>query len=334
MHRPAPRRLVLLTSRPRPGSATATVALGVLMLLPFLALSPASAESWADQPGVSATVATAARSTVDRQTVNRARPWPGAKSTGVPAGTRLRPYTGPCTITRTQTIDGVDATGRCDAILVRAANVVISNSLVPRIDATEDGSNSVTVRRSTVRGGDWSDGAIWGYNIVARRVNVTGGQHSFHCAGGCTLVNSWLHAQYNPDGQSYHNNAFISNGGSRMRIHHNRLACTAQVNETNGGCTADLSLFGDFDPIRNVTITNNLFVANPTGISYCLYGGYDPNKPYGEDPTGIVVKDNVFQRGANRKCGVWGPVTSFHPRGTGNTWQGNRWDGGGVVHSG
>jgi hypothetical protein len=251
----------------------------------------------------------------------------------VPTGLKLRKYGGPCTITRPTTISGVDATGRCDAILVRAPGVEIRNSLLPRVDATDGGSSAVTLVRSTILGGTWSDGAIWGYNITARGVEVTGAQHSFHCASNCRVVRSWLHAQYNPAGESYHNNAFISNGGSRMVLRHNRLACTPQVNSTDGGCTADLSLFGDFDPISRVRVIDNLFVANSTGISYCMHAGYNPDKPHGDDPSYIVVKDNVFQRGTNRQCGVWGPVTSFLRNGDGNEWSGNRWEDGRPVRA-
>jgi hypothetical protein len=258
--------------------------------------------------------------------------WPGKANTGVPSGTTLTPYTGPCTITSTQTIVGVDATTKCDAILVKAPNVTLSKSLLPRVDATDGGSSSVTLTDVTVQAGSWSDGAIWGYNITADRVNVSGGQHSVHCASNCTITNSWLHDQYNPSGQSYHNNAFISNGGSQMVVRHNTLHCSALLNSTGGGCSGDLSLFGDFDSISDVTVAGNLFVANNNSISYCLYGGHDPGKRYGSNPTYIRVTDNVFQRGANQKCGVYGAVTSFATGGTGNVWSNNTWDDGGTVN--
>ena len=252
--------------------------------------------------------------------------WPGPDNTGVPAGTTLTRYTGPCTITSTRTLNAVDATN-CDALLIRAPNVVITNSLTPRIDATAADDASVTITDSTVNAGNWTDGAIWGYNFTATRVEVTGGQHSVHCNDNCTLVDSWLHDQYNPDGESYHNNAFISNGGTNMLIRHNTLHCTAILNSTDGGCTADLSLFGDFDPITHVTVDANLFKANNSSISYCAYGGYSPSKPY---PVAeyIVFTNNVFERGPNRRCGVYGPVTGFQSGATGNLWSGNTWDDG------
>jgi hypothetical protein len=266
----------------------------------------------------------------------RKKRWPGKSNTGVPKGTELRPYGGPCTITETTTITEVDATEKCDAILVRAPGVVITKSLLPRVDATDDGSSSVTLKRVRVKAGRWEGGAIWGYNIVARRVNATGGQHTFHCADDCKVVDSWLHNQWNPDGESFHNNAFISNGGRNMVIRHNRLHCTPRLNDTDGGCTADLSLFGDFDPISHVKIDNNLFMPNLSSISYCLYAGWNPGKPYGDNPTHIEVTDNVFRHGKEDdgdegRCGVYGPVTSFKASGEGNVWRGNRWAGGGKV---
>jgi hypothetical protein len=255
--------------------------------------------------------------------------FPDASNTGVPDGKSLSRYTGPCEIRSSVTLDGVDASA-CSAILVRASNVVIRNSLLPRVDATNGGSASVTITDSTVRAGSWSDGAVWGYNITATRLDVTGGQHSFHCASNCTVTDSWLHDQYNPAGGSYHNNAFITNGGSSMVVRHNTLHCTALLNSTNGGCTADVSLFGDFDPVTRVTIDGNLLKANNSSISYCAYGGYQPTKAYAVSNY-IVFTNNVFERGTNRKCGVYGPVTSFQSSATGNQWSNNKWDDGAVL---
>ncbi|GCD91321.1 hypothetical protein [Nocardioides sp. LS1] len=264
-------------------------------------------------------------------TTARAAGWPGPHNTGVPDGTTLRTYKGPCTITSTRTITRVDATTKCDALLIRAPKVIITKSLLPRVDATSAGSSSVTLIDDRVKGGHFTDGSIWGSNIHARRVNVTGGQHTFHCDDNCTVRDSWLHGQWNPDGQGFHNNAFISNGGTNMLVRHNTLHCTSGYNSTDGGCTADLSLFGDFSPISHVTIDHNYFAANNVSNSYCLYGGHDPNKPYGDNPTYITVTDNVFQRGHNKQCGVYGPVTAFRDGGTGNTWSGNHWNDKGAV---
>jgi hypothetical protein len=256
--------------------------------------------------------------------------FPDASNTGVPDGTPLSPYSGPCTISSSVTLTAVDATS-CGGLLIRAANVTISKSLLPRIDATSGSSASVTITDSTVRGGNWSDGAVWGSNFTLVRSEVTGGQHNVHCNDNCTVIDSWLHDQYNPDGQGYHNNAFITNGGSHMVLRHNTLHCTAILNSSDGGCTADVSLFGDFDPVSDVLVENNFLRANDSSISYCAYGGYQPSKPY-PIATQVRYVNNVFERGTNNKCGVFGPVTSFQSGAAGNVWSGNVWDKGGTVN--
>ena len=263
---------------------------------------------------------------------NRATPaaHPDADTTGVPPGTELVPYTGPCTLVETAVLSGVDATGVCPAIVVQAPGVRIEASRVPRVESTAtqvDPTYSVEVVDSDVVAGKWIGGAVWGSNLTVRRSEVTGGQHSVHCGTGCLVEDSWLHDQFNPEGEAAHNNAFISNGGSGMVVRHNTLHCTAELNATGGGCTADLSLFGDFEPVGDVLVEDNLFKANGDSISFCAYGGDAPGKPFPE-ATGIVFRGNVFERGTNGMCGVYGPVTSFNAASAGNVWEDNTWDDG------
>jgi hypothetical protein len=256
--------------------------------------------------------------------------YPDADTTGVPPGTELAPYTGPCTLTETVVLAAVDATGVCPAIVVQAAGVRIESSRVPRVESTAtqvDPTYSVEVVDSEVVAGKWIGGAVWGSNLTVTRTDVTGGQHSVHCGTNCVVEDSWLHDQFNPPGEAAHNNAFISNGGTDMVVRHNVLHCTPELNDTGGGCTADLSLFGDFEPIGDVRVEDNLFKANASSASYCAYGGHAPGKPY-PDATGVVFAGNVFERGANETCGVYGPITSFDPTATGNEWRDNTWDDG------
>ena len=255
---------------------------------------------------------------------------PGEDNTGVPPGTELEPYAGPCTLVETAVLSGVDATGVCPAIVVQAPDVRIEDSRVPRVESTAtqvDASYSVEVVDSEVVAGAWIGGAIWGSNLTVRRVEVTGGQHSVHCGSHCLVEDSWLHDQHNPDGEAAHNNAFITNGGIDMVVRHNTLHCTPTLNATGGGCTADLSLFGDFEPVRDVLVEGNLLKANASSVPYCAFGGDAPGKPYPQ-ATGIVFRDNVFERGTNGTCGVYGPVTSFDPTAPGNAWEDNTWDDG------
>lgn len=267
--------------------------------------------------------------------------WPGPHNTGYPRGlagdTRspvtLAAYNGPCTISTSRTLDKVDATGTCGQILVTSgARLTITNSKVPRLESTHESNlGSIVISDTTVVGGNFSDGSFWGYNLTATRAVITGGQHNVHCNNNCTIVDSWLHDQYNPTGGSYHNNPFISNGGHGMLLRHNTLHCTAILNATDGGCTADLSLFGDFDPIDDVWADKNFLRANNSSISFCAYGGHSPGKPY-PIATRIRYTDNVFERGPNNRCGVYGPVTSFQTTATGNVWSNNRFTDGVIIN--
>ena len=75
-------------------------------------------------------------------------------------------------------------------------------------------------------------------------------------------------------------------------------------------------------------------VHGQSGSAYCAYGGATPDKPYSGDPTNATNQkftNNVFQRGANGKCGTYGPVTSFNKNGAGNVWSSNVWDNGAAV---
>ncbi len=256
--------------------------------------------------------------------------YPDADNTGVPPGTELAAYAGPCTITETVVISAVDATGVCPAIVVQAAGVRIEASRVPRVESTAtqvDPTFSVEVVDSEVVAGEWVGGAVWGNNLTVRRTEITGGAYSVHCGSGCLVEDSWLHDQFNPDGEAAHNNAFLSNGGSDMVVRRNTLHCTPTLNDTDGGCTADLSLFGDFGPIRDVVVEDNLLKANASSASYCAYLGHAPGKSF-PVATGVVVTGNVFERGTNDLCGVYGPVTSYQVGAKGNVWRDNTWDDG------
>ena len=261
--------------------------------------------------------------------------WPSAETTGVPVGVEITAYEGPCTLNSGNSgasvmIDGKDATA-CGILAIYDVDVTITRSIVPVIDRTnEDGS--VDISDSVVTTSGWVGGMLWGSNITATRVDVSGGQHSVHCSDNCTIVDSWLHGQEAPEGEATHNNAFITNGGGTMVVRHNALWCSAEQNAADGGCTADLSLFGDFAPVQDITVDRNLFLATPSG-GYCGSFGYNPSKPFGDNPSAIVVADNVFQRGdatgedGDFVCGYYGSVTSYLDA-NGNMWSNNTYDDG------
>jgi hypothetical protein len=260
--------------------------------------------------------------------------WPDASNTGTPDGVTLTPYpgTGACNITTPNVV--LDArVFNCD-VVVKVAGVKITRSkLNGRLIANTDNNPTaaVVVTDSTIDGQAQETFPTVSYtNITLDRVEVIGGQHSVQCSANCTVTNSWLHDQFLPRASAGHVNAFISNGGHDFVLRHNTLHCTA-LPTNSGGCTADASFFGDFGPIANVTLDNNLFKARSDGAGYCLQAGWNPGKKY-PNPTNVKVTNNVFERGPNNQCGIYGPVTAFKTDAPGAVWTGNVWDNGGPVN--
>lgn len=253
-----------------------------------------------------------------------AKHWPGPENTGPRPGTRFQPYDGPCDI-KEAGVRIVDRVVTC-RLSVTAHDLVISNSRIVRVDVTDSGS--ARVEDSLADSGAWFGPTVGGFNITVLRSDIRGGQHSVQCAGNCLVQDSWLHDQSLPASGAWHNNAFITNGGSRMTLRHNTLACTPENNASDGGCTADLSLFGDFAPLAGIVIEGNLLAATPGG--YCGSFGHNPGKKFGESPAGVRVSGNVFEPGPAGRCGAYGPVTSFLAA-PGNEWIDNVWVSGEAV---
>lgn len=289
----------------------------------------ASADGGPSASATSAVVGLGARATPTSTSKAAPQParsgFPGASNTGVPPGTNLQPYRGPCTITAANTV--IEAKTVTCSLLIRAKNVVIKKSTVAGTIRAEGGGNSLRVEDSEVDGGRGQEHTVGFQNVTVLRSDIQGGQTSVNCYSNCLIQDSWLHGQYLPEGADWHLDAFLSNGGSDIRLIHNTLACDRPSNSNGGGCTANAAIFGDFGPNSNYTFDSNLFVASQD-VSYCLYGGLDAKKPYGTQVQDIVVVNNMFQRGSNGKCGFYGPVTSFDEARGGNVWRDNVWDDG------
>ncbi|WP_248582616.1 hypothetical protein [Nocardioides sp. InS609-2] len=253
--------------------------------------------------------------------------FPDASNTGTPDEQTLTTYTGPATINTAGTVIDGKITGD---LTINAANVTIRNSRVNGVVVmSESGTATVTILDSTINGGTATIGVVGQRNITMRRTEVIGGAHSISCKANCDIQDSWLHAQYMPSSQAVHGDGFLSNGGDNMRVVHNTLACDSRPNNAGGACSSGVALYGDFDPITNVTIDGNYFPESPAG--YCLYGAWD-GKPYGPQTRNLVITNNVFARGASGKCGVYGPVAAIAPSTNGNVFTGNRWDDGAALN--
>jgi hypothetical protein len=255
----------------------------------------------------------------------------------VPKGTVLTNYTGPCTITVANTV--IDSkTVTCSSLLIEATGVTIRNSLLQNVDL-DNGSiptnSSFTIVDSTVVNGAREQcGCVAGHDFTALRVEIRGGNRSSYCQARCVIQDSWLHGQQLQGAQ--HGSGLREEQNTIAR--HDVLVCDYPITNdvTTLGCSSDLTGYPDFAAIKNNTISRNLFLASPT-VSFCSYGGGTNGKPFSSDPTNAtnqVFSENVFQRGGNRKCGAYGPITDFAVGRTGNVWQGNVWDDGTAVQAG
>lgn len=296
--------------------------------LPSAVPSASSSASASPKPKPKTTSKTAARPPSQGS-------WPGAGNTGVPSGTRLAKYSGPCTITKDRAvISGKLIT--CDALLIRARDVRITKSRIAgRVDTTEGTSQSFTLEDSEVDAGIYQGPAVGLTNLTIRRSNIHGGQANVLCYANCDIRDSWLHNPGLADGADWHLNGVLANdthgSGSNVTLIHNTIECNTPQNSAGGGCSGNVSLFADFGPVSNVTIRGNLMGASPD-IAYCLYGG-SSEKKYSSGVRNIVVEDNVFRRGPNRKCGAYGPVTSFDTELPGNRWSNNTWEDGASIQA-
>jgi hypothetical protein len=215
---------------------------------------------------------------------------------------------------------------------IRAHGVVVTRSRITGTVSTYPGSVPRFRLEDSEVDAPVSVTSLGNSDFLVLRSEIQGGNRAIYCQRDCEVRDSWLHGTQIQGAD--HASAVRMEQGSI--IIHNTLACdwlipTAQ----DGGCSADLTGYPDFAPVKNNLIQANLFVANPTGAAFCAYGGASAGKPYSNDPTNatnIVFRDNVFQRGSNRNCAAYGPITDFAVGRSGNVWSGNVWDDGGTVN--
>ncbi|HQZ84293.1 MAG TPA: DUF4082 domain-containing protein [Actinomycetota bacterium] len=252
--------------------------------------------------------------------------WPNAANTGVPSGTSLTPYTGPCTITAANTV--IDAKTVNCVLTIQAANVTITRSRINGgVDLRSASSGaSFTITDSEVHIGDNLNTGLMRANFRATRVEITGGRRSVYCETNCVIQDSWVHDQGGDPGGDAHFSGIRMSQNTTIR--HNTITCEA-LRGPGTGCSAGLTGYGDFAPVQNNLIENNRFIGGNS--TFCAYGGSSPNKPYSSGTRDIRFVNNVFVRGTTGRCGNLGAVASFNASAPRNVWSGNTWDDGATM---
>lgn len=310
------------------------VAVGLLVLLAACRPSTGPDQADSDLPSRSASSSPAATSPPDAsaQTTGGSgtldRSWPDETTTGVPDGTRLRPWDGDCTITRPGT--RIDARlVECD-LRIRTTDVVITRSRILgmiEVRQPEDGY-SFTVADSEVIVGDRLVTAIGNGNFAVSRVEVSGGRRSIYCEFDCTIENSWVHAQA---GDTEEGSAHLSGVrmGRNTTVRFNTIVCEGTRVPPASGCSAALTGYGDFAPIENNLVEGNYFGSGTA--SFCAFGGSTREKPFSADANRVRFIDNVFERGESGRCGIHGAIEGFDVAAPGNVWRNNVYDDGEIV---
>jgi hypothetical protein len=254
--------------------------------------------------------------------------FPNAANTGVLTGTVLSGYTGPCTVTARNTVISAK-TVNCD-LRIQTTGVLIRNSVINGSVSTADGSSySFRLEDSNVNASPGEPRLVTGVgadNFTVLRSEIVGGNRGIYCRRSCEVRDSWIHGTKITG--DWHASGIRASQGSR--IIHNTISCDTQPTPQDGGCSADLTMYGDFEAVRDVWVERNLFVP-ATILGFCTYGGSTPGKPYSAGAANITFLSNTFARGSNRKCGAYGPVTAFDTSRPGNRWAGNVWDDGAPV---
>ncbi len=254
--------------------------------------------------------------------------FPTSATTGVPAGTTLSAYTGPCTITAAGTV--IDAKKVNCTLRVQAPGVKITRSVINGTVSTDErGNGSFAISDSEVHIGAQMGTGIGEARFAATRVEVTGGNRSVNCYIDCSVTDSYVHGQFRDSTGRAHESGIRMGSGSVIRG--NTIACDAPDVAPDAGCSAALTGYGDFAVVQNNIIDGNLFIGGSGG--YCSYGGSTPGKPYSNGTRDIRFTNNVWQRGNTGKCGWYGPITSFDSNAPGNVWSNNRWDDGTPVRA-
>jgi hypothetical protein len=289
--------------------------------------------------------------------------YPSSETTGVPAGTVLTPYTGACTVSINNAV--IDAkTINCNPLLINAQNVTVTRSYIQgsvcvnvTVGVCDTGSdlNSLIIKDSEIHGSNFITNSgptgLGEKNWQAKRVKITGFRRMAHCLGNCTLESSFLQSDVVPDPTcnpdctrepyAIHASA-MRIGPGPVIIKNSTLSCN-MVDVNEAGCSANLTIYGEYGQVHDAIVENSLLLA--TGGGYAAYGGNSHGRT---DAYNVVFRDNRWGRrnvdntlgnsqsteSGGQTSGYYGSITSMDvgSGNPGNVWSGNYYyNNGGVL---
>jgi hypothetical protein len=266
--------------------------------------------------------------------------YPGATTTGVPAGTSLtavpaQATSGPgwswnsggwITVTGTgAVVSGLKISGHIE---ISASNVVVKNN-----DINQPGDNWGIALRSgsnvTVQNNNIYATAATGPNRLMVGIKDFGGSagvkilanNIYHADTGIQIEQGLIQGNYIHDmgyNDGDHINGITSNGGTTaaLTIDHNTIL-------NSYGQTDAIGLFEDSGIQANRTISNNLLA----GGGYTIYGGANPGK---QAPSNIQIIGNRISTIYFPNGGSFGPLTANNTAGGGSI-VANIWDATGLA---
>ena len=155
------------------------------------------------------------------------RRFPDASSTGVPAGTTLTAYTGPSTITTSNTVIDGKTTG---CLTINATGVIIRNSRVSGACfwALHVNSGSVTIEDSEIDCQGSNGTGIGSSNVTVRRSDICRCENGFDVGPRHHSRDSWIHDLYR--------------GGAQPRVFRSAGRCNKQHDPAGAWDELDLTV--------------------------------------------------------------------------------------------
>lgn len=258
--------------------------------------------------------------------------FPDETTTGVPDGVELRSSgtvvvdSDGAVVENLLIVDGIIDV-QADDVTVRNVRITNQAGFVQWGITQQEGFGGLVVEDSEIFGNGSEQFASGisnhGGMLTVRRVEIHTVTDGIMTSHGL-IEDSYLHSPKLFEGD--HTDMIQTVGGSTMglplEIRHNTVINSEP--QTSAVLLDDANGIG-LVPVRDVLVEGNLFA----GGGYTLYcGGFVAE---GHDPSGIIIRDNVFSRQLWPDSGYYGPVAYFDPDAPGNVWSGNVFDDGAPV---